>query len=217
MRLGKPIFYIFSISILVVLVGCYPKPVPRPPLDEYGCNPPPPDVFTKVGIDMHFAQSTFGKIVTGDINIKSNPGIISAASKAVTDVRITTYLRCLALRRDDYTKEQAAYFEQLYAFMRTSPSSEDFLKWQEKNRFPSTANQKRPSMDTIPDVTKAKREVLITSIKQLESGSNLKDVSKYVPGYFELTASPTSSRYSYSRVDTICLCHSPFEISGAER
>jgi len=64
-------------------------------------------------------------------------------------------------------------------------------------------SQKRHSMDTIPDVSKAKREVLIKSKEQLKSTSNLTDVSTHVPGYFVLTASPTASRYSYARVDTI--------------
>jgi len=63
--------------------------------------------------------------------------------------------------------------------------------------------QENYSMDTIPDVSKAKREVLITSKEQLNSTSILFDVSKYVSGYFELPASPTSSRYSYSCAKTI--------------
>jgi len=60
-------------------------------------------------------------------------------------------------------------------------------------------DQNQPSMDTIPDVTSAKREVLIESKKQLIPTTTLIDVSDnsvgkglLVPGYFLLTASPTS-------------------------
>jgi len=63
-------------------------------------------------------------------------------------------------------------------------------------------SQKKPLMDIIPDVTKAKREVLIVSDNQLKPRSNLYDVSTNVPGYFEFTASPASSKYSHSCVDT---------------
>lgn len=106
--------------------------------DQFGCKEPPPSVFTAAGIDAEFAQSKFGKIVTGDINLKTNPEVISLASKAVTDSRITSYLRCLAIHRDGYTQEQAAYLEELTSFMRTGPTAEEFIKWKSEYPFPGT-------------------------------------------------------------------------------
>jgi len=61
-------------------ISCNPKTVDNTSkVDQFGCNEPPPDVFTSVGIDADFAQSKFGKIVTGDINLRTNPEVISLA------------------------------------------------------------------------------------------------------------------------------------------
>ncbi len=122
--------------LAILFVGCV-TPIKHQKLieEDYGCKPPPPDVFTAAGIDMQFAQSTFGKVITGEINIKTNPQVIALASKAVTDDRIRSYLRCLAIHRDGYTPEQAAYFDTLSAFVRTSPTADQFLQWQKKNPF----------------------------------------------------------------------------------
>ncbi len=136
----KKNFWILGIAHCIwVLNSCNPKPsrITGEP-DQFGCQEPPPSVFTAAGIDAEFAQSKFGKIVTGDINLKTNPEVISLASKAVTDSRISSYLRCLAIHRDGYTKEQAAYLEELTSFMRTGPTAEEFIKWKSENPFPGT-------------------------------------------------------------------------------
>lgn len=126
------------ICILLLCVGCatFVKPQKSMEIDDYGCVPPPPDVFRAAGIDIQFAQSTFGKLVVGDINIKTNPQVIALASQAVIDDRIRSYLRCLAIRRDEYTHEQAAYLEALSLFMQTKPNADQFLRWQKENPFP---------------------------------------------------------------------------------
>ena len=103
----------------------------RPPGEK-----PPSYVFTQVGIDLEFAQSKFGKIVTGGINIKTDPKVFSLASKAIADEQIRAYLRCLAIRRDKYTPEQAAYFDGISNFMQTVPTAEQFIEWQKDNPFP---------------------------------------------------------------------------------
>lgn len=136
----KKISWILGIALcLWVLNSCGPKAARvTGETDQFGCQEPPPSVFTAAGIDAEFAQSKFGKIVTGDINLKTNPEVISLASKAVTDSRISSYLRCLAIHRDGYTKEQAAYLEELTSFMRTGPTAEEFIKWKSENPFPGT-------------------------------------------------------------------------------
>lgn len=53
-----------------------------------------------------------------------------------------------------------------------------------------------------PDITKAK-QTLINSIDQFNPKQKLKDVSTIVPGYFELSATPSpNSPYSHSSVET---------------
>jgi hypothetical protein len=57
-------------------------------------------------------------------------------------------------------------------------------------------------MNDIPDVSKAKKEVKITSINQLEHKTELIDVSGLVSGYFELFTPPSDPPYSHSSVVT---------------
>jgi len=153
-----------------VLNSCNPKPsrITGEP-DQFGCQEPPPSVFTAAGIDAEFAQSKFGKIVTGDINLKTNPEVISLASKAVTDSRISSYLRCLAIHRDGYTKEQAAYLEELTSFMRTGPTAEEFIKWKSENPFPGTkAEAVTPKQDELAQG----REVIHQLQQQLQAAQS---------------------------------------------
>lgn len=131
------LMYLLLLMVLFVVSCATPVKLQKPIKDDYGCTPPPPDVFTSAGIDIQFTQSTFGKIITGDIDIKTNPQVIAMASKAIMDDRIRSYLRCLAIKRDGYTPKQAAYFDSLSAFMQTNPNAEQFLMWRRENPFPS--------------------------------------------------------------------------------
>lgn len=155
----------FLLFIMVTIAclsfgACRPKPILQPETDNYGCQKPPVDVFTSAGIDVKFAESTFGKVVTGEINIKSDPKVISLASQATGDERIKSYLRCLAIKRDGYTHEQAAYLDRLSAFMSTRPIADQFIKWQEKNQFPSKGDNKKRSY-YLPDTTSDSRAILL--------------------------------------------------------
>jgi len=58
---------------------------------------------------------------------------------------------------------------------------------------PKNSLEKKPR-----DVSQAQKETLIVSKKQFKNMQGLDDVSKVVPGYFELTASPSSGLYSYA-------------------
>lgn len=151
-------FLILLLLLVLVNQGCssIPKPVQAiqetsssgelsfpsslHPCDE-PCRKPPPDVFTAADVDMKMAQSTFGKVVTGDINVKTNPQVFLTASKAAIDNRIKAYLRCLEIHCNGYTPEQAVYFDQLAAFMETNPTPDQFVKWQERYPFPRTVEK----------------------------------------------------------------------------
>lgn len=130
-------YYGLCLLMILTLITCSPREVsPDSSPQDYGCKPPPTDVFTTVGVDLEFTQSTFGKVMTGDINIETDPQVIALATKAVTDDRIRNYLRCLAIRRDKYTNEQAAYFDLKSDFMVTKPTTEQFLEWQNNYPYP---------------------------------------------------------------------------------
>lgn len=164
------IFY-FSITILL-LIGCAPKHIPAPKEIDHGCERPPEYVFTAAGIDIEFARSTFGKVVTGDISIKANPQIFSLANKAVLDERIRNYLRCLLIKRDGYTPEQALYFDELSAIMRTNPTAREFLEWKKTNPFPKkmTDNSHSSATPTIIEQNFAHVDTVIT-LSDLKGGS----------------------------------------------
>ncbi len=124
----------------ITVLGCFaPRQVRSPSGQSTPCDEPAAYVFTAAGIDARFAKSTFGQIVTGDIDIKSDPRVISLASQAATDERIRAYLRCLAIHRDHYTHAQTAYFESLSGFLTTKPSAAQFIEWQSANPFPAAS------------------------------------------------------------------------------
>ena len=141
---NRDIFSKGILLLILLLAGCV-KPV-QPGGKQFECDRPPADVFTATGIDFQFAESTFGKVVTGDIKVKSNPQVIALASQATIDYRIRSYMRCLAIKRDGFTHEQAAYFDLLAGLLSTKPTTENFLKFQEKYPFPKTATPKSPEV-----------------------------------------------------------------------
>ncbi len=133
---------VLRVSILAVCLaaGCAEEIRPKgPATDQYGCSAPPPDVLKTVGIDAKFAQSTFGKVVTGDINISLDPEVVTLASQAMTDERIRSYLRCLAIKRDGFTPEQQTYLEEMYGFLGIKPSPDRFIEWKKLHPFPRSA------------------------------------------------------------------------------
>ena len=65
------------------------------------------------------------------------------------------------------------------------------------------SDEKKSPIQTIPpEVSQAKRKLLVVSLNQLVRKSELVDVSTSVPGYFEFTAPPSSGPYSFSCADT---------------
>ncbi len=124
-------------AVLLSTFVCACAPTPQIEMKEdAGCLRPPPDVFTQAGVDVTFAQSTWGKVVTGELKVKTDPKVVSLASNAATSDRISGYLRCLAIKRDGFTPEQAAYLERMLQFSKASPTAEQFQKFQDTNPFP---------------------------------------------------------------------------------
>jgi hypothetical protein len=123
---------------LLTLVACGPHVVKNDPItsEDYGCKPPPRDVFTQTGVDIQFAQSTFGKVITGDVSVKTDPKVISLVSQAASDDRLRSYLRCLAINRDKYSQAQAAYLEMAYAFAQSKPTADQWLEWRKDKSVP---------------------------------------------------------------------------------
>jgi hypothetical protein len=125
------------LSVCIACAGCAPKGVVHPGgEDNYGCKEPPPDTFTSAGVDARFAESMFAKVVTGSVDFKTHPSVVTLASQAVRDARISNYLQCLALKRDGFTPAQVIYQQKTTAFLSTNPTAEEFMKWQQQEPFP---------------------------------------------------------------------------------
>lgn len=143
---NKSLLYILLL-IIILLQSCAPQVVRKQPTPPDECQPPPPDIFTAAGVDLKFAQAIFKKIVLGSIDIKTNPEVITLASKAAIDERIREYIRCLAIKKEGFTHAQAAYLERLYAFMRTNPTPEQFIEWQKNDPFPDNNPENTQNLD----------------------------------------------------------------------
>jgi len=142
MKFKKWIVLMKSIClILLIFSACSPKPIARGEPDAYGCIAPPASTFASVGADISVAQSTIGKVVTGDIKIKTQPEVINLLSKSVVDQELLSYLRCLAINQNKFTPEQAAYLESMFRFSATNPSPGQFQKWQDSNPFPKKSQE----------------------------------------------------------------------------
>lgn len=135
--------WLFRLALIVCVAytGCAPVGSRSVGIDQYGCDELPPDTFTAAGVDAHFAQSTFGKIVTGDIDIKTQPSVVSLASEVARNARARDRVRCLALRRDKFKPAQTIYLDDTNAFLETKPSPEDFIKWKQQNPFPEHSDE----------------------------------------------------------------------------
>gem|GEM_PF-6635078 len=147
-RSGAPLMtrtrlYLFRFALAACLAsaGCSPRAVSPNSEDKFGCKEPPSDTFTSAGVDAHFAQSTFGKVVTGDIDIKTNPSVVSLASQAVMNARVRDNIRCLAINRDKFNTAQAIYLDNTNAFLETKPTPEEFMKYKQLNPFPAHSDE----------------------------------------------------------------------------
>jgi hypothetical protein len=124
--------YIYAIQAILciawLITGCV---VPELRVtDMHGCVQPPSATFRKAGVDASLAQSTFGKVITGELKLSAQPEVISLISAVAQEEDLRAYHRCLAIRRDHFSLEQATYLEQMYLFVRTHPTAEQFQKWQ---------------------------------------------------------------------------------------
>lgn len=87
------------------------------------------------------------------------------------------------------------------------PQIKIFGSGREKDRprpeVPNAELSKKSPLDATPDITQAKRAVLIVSRDQFVHKPELVDVSTDVPGYFEFTAPPApGQKFSFSCVET---------------
>lgn len=87
------LFLLIFTAACLAGVGCSPKGAVHPDgEDNYGCKEPPPDTLTSAGVDARLAESTFGKVVTGSVDFKTNPSVVSLTSQAVRDARVNHFV-----------------------------------------------------------------------------------------------------------------------------
>lgn len=163
------------------------------------CEVPPPDVFTKLGIDISFAESTYGKIIVGDFNIKTQPDVVTLLSQAASDTRMRNYLRCLTIQRDKYTPEQAAYLERFNVFAGTKPTADQFIQWQRENPFNPAPQARR--------VTPEQRAFLVKALKPL-SPQNIKVLYS--------TADPEQKQFAEDLIEALRAAGWVLEVTSAQ-
>jgi hypothetical protein len=106
--------------------------------DRSGCVPPEPGTLGKLGIDASLLNFKYQKVAIGALSVKTDPQVVDLLAKATRDASVRSYLTCKAIKEDSYNQEQAAYLNQMNAFMATGPSPDQFMQWQDKHPFPRT-------------------------------------------------------------------------------
>lgn len=131
---------IAGLVVVALVSSCAQEAPPARPQqsDEYGCIPPEPGTFTKLGIDASLAKLQYRQLAVGALNVKTDPQVVDLLTKAARDASVRSYLRCTAIKQQGYNQEQAPYLDRMNAFMATSPSADEFIHWQQSNPFPRT-------------------------------------------------------------------------------
>ena len=197
----KRLFVAFSIFVLII--SCV-KAVPSPPPVVEGCPQPPHDVFIKTGVDIKFAQSTYAKAVVGAIDVKTTPEVVTLLSQAASEARMRDYLRCLAIKRDGFTREQAAYLDIFNAFVATKPNPDQFTQWQQKNPFPGDSSAEKTKIIENPVVVSPTSLRLYSggwSVKTQVTVSNQTDLPLYNVGV-KMTISNNAVDSNSIKIDT---------------
>lgn len=166
--------YLFRLVLVACLVasGCLPKSVPSGGMENHGCKEPPPDTFTSVGVDAHFTQSTFWKVVMGDVGVKIDPSVMSLASNAARSALVRDYLRCLAMNRDHFSKAQVIYLDSVNAFLETRPTPEAYMQWQKMNPFPARSDEQTQQIANQVSGYHSRIVVSKFVIKQFDAADN---------------------------------------------
>jgi photosystem II stability/assembly factor-like uncharacterized protein len=90
----------------------------------------------KIGVDATVAQSTYGKLIAGGVDVKLHPDVVSLLSQAMSDARVKEYLRCAAIKAGTLSVEQSIYLDVLNLFLTTKPTANQFIEWQREHPYP---------------------------------------------------------------------------------
>lgn len=108
-----------SLLLFCTFIGCQQgdtrriKPGDTPPTP---CTKPPDNVFKAAEVDSELDIPQFLDTLKGKVKVNINPKFLNTASKASVDSEIRSYLRCLAIHEQGYTREQAAWLEASLSF-----------------------------------------------------------------------------------------------------
>lgn len=154
------LFYLV-LATWLVSAACSPRAVPTGGLDEYGCPKLPPDTFTSAQVDVSSRIDAFQNLMKGEVDVKSDPRVLSLASQAARDSFSRDKIRCLAMRRDKYTPAQAMHLDDRTAFLSTNPNPDQYLNWSKMNPFPETADEQMKVLER--EVEKLREEMAKSS------------------------------------------------------
>jgi hypothetical protein len=134
----KRIAKIGVLGLLPMLTACPPEPITGT-LDATtpGCMQPPASTFALNKVDFQFAESQFTKnLKVGQIKLATDPKVETLTSLASKDATVSDWLRCLAIKRDGYTREQAVYLDRLIVLKQANPTPAQLVEWERTNPFP---------------------------------------------------------------------------------
>lgn len=158
--------YYYFIPFIVIFFACAPTAQVNRNVPKV-CDQLPPDVFTSAGINIDITGQ-YAEIVSGKININTNPTVVSLASKAAADARIRDHLRCLAKHRDGYSDDQVAYHDILTAFMATNPKPAELIEWQKSNKFPTKKDSSVNSNFNLDALPSKLQEIVLTARQEAQ-------------------------------------------------
>ncbi|HLA00152.1 MAG TPA: hypothetical protein VJZ24_00780 [Thermodesulfovibrionales bacterium] len=180
----------FLLSTVVVVAinlffGCSlgKRPITSAPTEEgpYGCKRPT-DVALNPN-ELEIATVDIGKFTLGKIDYKSSPELVQIITKASRDQLIEDYLICIAKNRGDVnTPEQVDYLRRFLSFMRSDPSPEQIMKWQQENPFPEENIKEKARL-------LLRNENRVRQLEPKELGSGMMELSELPYGVYFFTDS----------------------------
>jgi hypothetical protein len=119
-----------------------------------------------------------GKVVLGGTTLNTDPGVVSLLTEGAMDMRLRSYLRCLAMHQEGFTAEQGVYLEQLWGYLTTNPTAEEYQSYVEKNPFPASPNRRDIGSGAPPptQVTSPETRGLAVATLPLPTGAVLRAV-----------------------------------------
>lgn len=134
------------------------------------CGKAPIESIVINGVEVKLeAIDLFEKVKGGKIEASTTKEFHQIISEAAKEELVYTYLRCLALHRDNYTHVQVAWYDALTKYEKRNPTAEQFSAYLEKHPFPSDFSKNKIEGSLTDQILKDSIERLLASSISLDS------------------------------------------------